>query len=161
MPWPSTLLCPRLLSTKWRQVKDRCLPSMVRRLSHSLVAPFPVGSIGRNVVNAYGPTWQPTTAFRWPSPCPPPRPLGRGWLMRDTLPGPVARALSSVERLRNVRAKVGHWPATPKEVRNAAVDWSGSVAWLRKGMKPSQRVAERARAASVRAFFAKREGAGR
>lgn len=80
--------------------------------------------------------------------------------MRKHLPSAPERAMAVITRMREVRGLAGKWPATAMEVREGKFR-PGSRPEFAPGMKPSQRLAERARAASVRAFFVKRERAGK
>lgn len=58
-----------------------------------------------------------------------------------------------LERIRQVRDLVGKWPATQAEIREAAYA-SALVPTPARGGKPSQRIAQRARAAEARAVAA-------
>lgn len=57
--------------------------------------------------------------------------------MRSALPGPLARAMASICRMRDARAVAGSWPATASELRQGVA--SGRVPALR-GEKPSARL---------------------
>lgn len=68
--------------------------------------------------------------------------------MREALPGPVARTAAALARARETRHLCGKWPATPREMSDAAaVVFAVPVPALEK---PSQRMRRLARAAELR-----------
>jgi hypothetical protein len=74
--------------------------------------------------------------------------------MRSTLPGPVARAMGSIERMRETVGITGKWPATARELSDARAQ-IGFIQGV-KGEKPSARIARRESNAQLRAFRAAR-----
>ena len=76
----------------------------------------------------------------------------------EILPGPVARALTSIERMQSVRDAYGRWPISQAERRRTAP--SMALRLRGQGVKPSARIAaqmkavevQRSRAALRRAF---------